>query len=101
MGLDDSVFETIRSRILSMEQLPTVSKAYSLIMREERYRTIERGQEKGGDITAAFAFQETTKTKVFSQFRTRQYVGGDRFCSHCNKSGHEVVDCFELHGYPV
>ena len=55
---------------LNLKQLWSVSKAYSLVMREERHRNVVRGQEEGGDITDAFAVQVTTKTKVFSQSGT-------------------------------
>jgi hypothetical protein len=40
MGLDDSVFETVRSNILSMDSLPSLNKVYAMVIHEERYRRL-------------------------------------------------------------
>ncbi|XP_078171460.1 uncharacterized protein LOC144565545 [Carex rostrata] len=46
MGLDDSVFGTVRTNILSMDPLPNLSKIYSMVVQEERHRSVARGKEE-------------------------------------------------------
>ncbi|KAK4421946.1 hypothetical protein Salat_2145300 [Sesamum alatum] len=36
IGLDDAVFGTVRSNILSMEHIPSLMRVYSMIVQEER-----------------------------------------------------------------
>lgn len=52
MGLDDVVFGTMRTQIINMEPLPSLSRAYATITREERHKTIARGQEEGVEAVA-------------------------------------------------
>jgi hypothetical protein len=48
MGLDDSLFENVRTNILSMDPLSNLSKVYSMAVQEERHRSIVRGCDEGG-----------------------------------------------------
>ena len=45
MGLDDAVYGSVRSNILSIDPLPPLNRAYSLVVQEERVQTITRGKE--------------------------------------------------------
>ncbi|XP_020276643.1 uncharacterized protein LOC109850963 [Asparagus officinalis] len=96
MGLDDAVFRTVRSQILSMEPLPSLSRAYATITREERHRSIARGQEERVE-GVALATQVAAKGKNVVQNK-QQYA--EKYCSNCKKLGHEVSECFELISYP-
>ncbi|KAJ3708504.1 hypothetical protein LUZ61_012209 [Rhynchospora tenuis] len=86
MGLDDSVFKNVRSHILSMDPLPSLNKVYSLVIQEERHRSIARGKE---EMTDAVGF-------VVQASKPRERP----VCSHCSKIGHEKAQCYELIGYP-
>ncbi|KAK8933757.1 hypothetical protein KSP39_PZI015871 [Platanthera zijinensis] len=59
MGINDDMFRTIRSQIINMDPLPTVSKTYAVVTREKRHRTIVRGQEGRGD-TAIMVIHTST-----------------------------------------
>lgn len=50
MGLDDAVYGTIRSNILSLEPLPNVNRAYAMIIQEERHQNIARRNDERGDV---------------------------------------------------
>lgn len=52
MGLDYSLFGTVRSHILNMDPLPTINKAYALITRKERHWSIGREQDERADVAA-------------------------------------------------
>lgn len=57
LDLDDSIFDTIYSQILSMKPLPTQSKAYSLITPKESHRIVIRDQDERIEGAKAFAVQ--------------------------------------------
>ncbi|KAJ8626780.1 hypothetical protein MRB53_020087 [Persea americana] len=87
MGLDDNVYGTVRSNILAQDPLPSMNKVYSLLIQEERVKTITRGKEEREDIMAL-----TTRARVVGRDNTM-------VCSHCKKTGHESENCFALIGY--
>lgn len=54
MGLDSSLYGTIRSQILNYEPLPTLGKAYSMVVAEERHQMVSCNQEHRAENAAAF-----------------------------------------------
>ncbi|KAJ3704067.1 hypothetical protein LUZ61_007772 [Rhynchospora tenuis] len=92
MGLDEG-FSSIRTTLLSMDPLPSLNRIYSMVIQEERHKTVTRGREERGDAVS-FAVQ-LNKTEP-SQSKT----GEKPTCTHCNKIGHEIANYFELIGYP-
>lgn len=53
MGLDDVMYGTLRSNVLSMELLPNLNKVYYMVIQEERHRIlpeIKRDMEKSWDL---------------------------------------------------
>lgn len=90
MGLDTKQFGTIRSKLLAMEPLPSLNKAYAAILREERQQSLTRGVESKPIIEASAFRAAGSQTKVTNRPR----------CTHCQKLGHERSQCFELVGYP-
>ncbi|PIN17116.1 hypothetical protein CDL12_10223 [Handroanthus impetiginosus] len=65
IGLNSSMYGTIRSQILSIYLLLSLSIVYAMVAQEERHEMQQL------------------------------------FCSHCNKSGHDVSQCYKIIGYPV
>ncbi|KAJ4760696.1 Retroelement pol polyprotein-like [Rhynchospora pubera] len=100
MGLDDSVFGTVRSSILGMEPLPTLNKVYSMVIQEERHRSVARGREERGEAVG-FAVQAVGFLDSQGGPKPAKVGLVDRpSCTHCGKMGHEVSRCYELIGYP-
>ena len=92
MGLNDQ-FAQARAQILLMEPIPPINKVFSLIIQEERQRSIGSGSESHADAQLAFA------TKTFSQKGKGQKK--DRpVCAHCGITGHTIDKCYKIHGYP-
>ncbi|KAJ1399327.1 Retrotransposon gag domain [Sesbania bispinosa] len=94
MGLDDVVFGTVRSNILSMSPLPNINKVHAMVATEETHKSLARTRDERADAVS-FAAQTTPHTK------SGQTRGGDRgACTVCGKHGHEAHACFEIIGYP-
>ena len=89
MGLDENVFGTARSNILAQDPLPNMNKVYSILIHEERVKTIARGKDDRGEIMAL-----ATRTRPDGKNKS------SLLCSHCNRMGHEYETCFALCGYP-
>ncbi|KAF7802906.1 retrovirus-related Pol polyprotein from transposon TNT 1-94 [Senna tora] len=88
LGLDDTLYGTVRSSILTQDPLPNLHKAYSILVQEERVKTIARAKEERVEVMAL-------ATRTRSDGRDKTLV-----CSHYNKNGHEAENCFALIGYP-
>ena len=94
MGLDDAIFGTVRSNILSMSPLPNINRVYAMVMTEETHKSLARMRDERTDAVS-FAIQTTPHAK------SGQNRGGDRgTCTNCGKHGHEANDCFQIIGYP-
>ena len=92
MGLNDDIFGTIRSQILSTDPLPTLGRIHSMITQEERHGTVARGREDRRE-NMAFAIQSSPRaSQVESERPTCKYRG---------KVGHEATNCNELFDYPA
>ncbi|OIS98959.1 hypothetical protein A4A49_61011, partial [Nicotiana attenuata] len=87
MGLNDN-FEQARSHILLMPSLPSIDKAYAMVVQEESRKSFAGGTYgQGGlnDPTALFTAQSTSKPR-------RNYM--------CNKTWHLKENCYKIIGYP-
>ena len=112
MGLYPDNFSQIRANILSQDPLPSLDRAYQLLVQDERVRLTRSLPEDKPLDAVGFAVRAPpgrAKSKqpiwaagtagVTSDPRDKQ----DKsmlFCSHCRKTGHERSGCFELNGYP-
>lgn len=88
MGLDDTLYGTVQSNLLSHNHMPTLNKVYATLVQEERLCTVTCVTEEHGE---AVAFT------VHSNFKHKEK---GILCSHCNQTGHDSEGCFQLIGYP-
>lgn len=84
MGLNDS-YATIRSNTLLLEPLPTVNKAYSLVLQHERQVEISNGKNAAQPEAAAFAVRNTSREFDSEEKGLR--------CAKCNKTNHNTKNC--------
>ncbi|XP_010268113.1 PREDICTED: uncharacterized protein LOC104605176 [Nelumbo nucifera] len=91
MGLVSAVYGTIRSNILSTDPLPSLNRIHAIIVQEEWHKTVARAHEERGEAVG-FAVQTGNRAKVPNN--------DEKMCSHCGKTRHEVLECFQLVGYP-
>ncbi|XP_075646331.1 uncharacterized protein LOC142617361 [Castanea sativa] len=95
-GLNDS-FSHIRGQILLMDLIPSVDKVYSLLIQDQKQRSIGQGSSKGPFVeSTALAAAKTMihGSKSFKRGKERPT------CSHYGLLGHTIEKCYRIHGYP-
>ncbi|XP_035845901.1 uncharacterized protein LOC118492183 [Helianthus annuus] len=95
MGLDD-IYQPVRTNLLIRDPLPTIKTAFSIISREESHRGSNSGSKipNVGFVAKLCNFNDNKK-------RFNKGPNPNLKCTHCNKIGHTIDKCFELHGYPT
>ena len=102
MRLNES-FAQVRGQILLMDPLPSLNKVCSLLIQEEKQRSIGIGNSNG-----PFVKFSTLATKVSSGPGSssnggykNQKKGKERpICNHYGVIGNTVDKCYKIHGYP-
>ncbi|KAH7692774.1 RNA-directed DNA polymerase protein [Dioscorea alata] len=103
MGLNES-YNAIRGQILLIHPLPDVTKAYSLIMQEEKQRslgtireTIENSAmviQRAEPVALAVRHGQSSSSRPNSSHRKPLH------CSYCDCDHHVRETCWKLNGYP-
>ncbi|KAK6146761.1 hypothetical protein DH2020_020630 [Rehmannia glutinosa] len=128
MGLHES-YDQVRSQLLLMDPLPDVDKAYSMVLRVEKQRNVHLIYPDNSESVAMSSRMSTygrgnggRGTVLGLSWNgvgrgatqgTGSNVGRGRgfprrtkeekaklTCDYCSMSGHEMSECFKLHGYP-
>ncbi|XP_021997517.1 uncharacterized protein LOC110894606 [Helianthus annuus] len=94
MGLDD-IYQPVRINLLTRDPLPTVKTTFSIISREESHRDSNKSSKVPNVGFVAKTTQYNDNKKRFNKGPNPNLK-----CTHCNKLGHVIEKCFELHGYP-
>jgi hypothetical protein len=98
MGLNDS-FSHVRAQILMTDPLPPITKAFALVVQEERQRNINiPSLTPAADSVALFTCGEVTRNNYAG--KNQSYKKDRPLCSHCGITGHTVDKCYKLHRYP-
>ncbi|KAB2595331.1 hypothetical protein D8674_030781 [Pyrus ussuriensis x Pyrus communis] len=84
MGLNES-YATVRGNTLLLEPLPTVNKAYSIVLRHEKQAGVSSGKSIVQPEAAVFA--------VKGAGRETEYNDGGQRCGKCNKTNHTMKNC--------
>ena len=124
MGLNE-MYTVIRGSILMMNPLPTLAQAFSLLVQDEHKREIKHSSFLNAESTALYAgnirpsssagnirpSSSTRNIRPSSSYKKNyapnnshgrsQLQYKDRFCTHCNRTGHLAEKCYQLHGYPA
>nr|GEZ29201.1 hypothetical protein [Tanacetum cinerariifolium] len=58
MGLDENVYGTTRSKILAQDPLPNMNKVYSILIQEERVKTMTRDKDDRPEIMELVGYPE-------------------------------------------
>lgn len=107
MGLNDSRFGGLCTGIVAADPSPTLGKLYPIVVREEQRLNTARLREQQHEALGFSAHREDvssyvrrdhnphSKSPSTSPFRSRNSL-----CSHCDHSGHEKKDCWQLVGFP-
>ncbi|GJY12934.1 cysteine-rich receptor-like protein kinase 8 [Tanacetum coccineum] len=120
MGLDEC-YANVRGKILLMQPMPTVAKAYGLIRQEEKQR--EGYVQQILTSATLFAHSNYARPAYHGKNRTnRNFTQGESsnrnsnqsdvtmrrstfrkgvICEKCSKEGHLSEECYKLVGYPI
>ncbi|PNX55491.1 hypothetical protein L195_g049120 [Trifolium pratense] len=84
-------FSAVRSQILLMDPFPSIQRIYNIVRQEEKQQEINFRPLPAEESAAlqASKVQHRTQGK-----RPRPY------CENCNKYGHTVATCYQIHGFP-
>lgn len=112
----NSEYEIIKSQIVAMDPLPSINKAYHIVLHVEKQKQVTSGVSSE---TAAFMANQRSGNKEpegghgssTENDRGNSYSGekrdfnksrgyGKRICCHCREEEHIKDNCFELIGYP-
>ncbi|CAA7040476.1 unnamed protein product [Microthlaspi erraticum] len=91
--MDETVYGTVRSSIITMDPLPNMNQTYAKVKSVERVQTVVRGREQQGAQMAFVA-------------RSGNAHGGGEdktklLCTECKKTRHIAETCFQVIGYPT
>ncbi|KAL2249887.1 UNVERIFIED_CONTAM: hypothetical protein Sindi_2462400 [Sesamum indicum] len=97
MGLNET-YDNIKNQILVMEPFPNISKAYAMVLRVEKQKEVNAGQQYTSQNMAMQAFKKLNALRTF-QKKKRSVGKRSQVCKHCGKTGHLKEVCFDIHGY--
>lgn len=99
-GLDLPRFTNIRSTITGEDPLPNLNQVYSRVIREEQNLNVAASKETNKPEAIRFSVQTTSSPHAAAisgpRFRDRSLLN----CTHCRRQGHNITECFLLHGFP-
>ncbi|GAU38555.1 hypothetical protein TSUD_320270 [Trifolium subterraneum] len=116
-GLNEQYY-AVRSQIMLMDPLPTISKVYSLLVQQERQAIVPVDESKllaangygnstgRGDSYNSYAGRSQSNRGRGYRGGGRQSTGrgnhgkGNRYCTHCGQTNHVIDDCWKKYGYP-
>ncbi|XP_022859081.1 uncharacterized protein LOC111379875, partial [Olea europaea var. sylvestris] len=125
MGLNDT-YDNVRNQVLVMEPLPSVNRAYSMVLRVKKQREVHMLYPEINDNTAMMIRGANARNdgrgrngsgrgnwtgrSTFGRGNhavgrriNRRYDNFDKelmYCDHCGMSGHSKEGCFRLIGFP-
>ncbi|XP_048497896.1 uncharacterized protein LOC125496476 [Beta vulgaris subsp. vulgaris] len=111
MGLYSEYYARLHMQILSTEPLPSLDRAYQLVVQDERVRLTKSVLDDQSSSVLGFALRASSSPGRGTGDRpvcTRCHkVGHDvskcwsfLVCTQCKKNGHEIGYYYELVGYP-
>ncbi|KAL9244246.1 hypothetical protein vseg_018043 [Gypsophila vaccaria] len=95
MGLNDT-YDTLRTNILSMDPIPTINKAYSIVQHVESQKHITSVITSSQDVSALSVDKSYNSVGGWKRDHKKAKLD-DRWCGYCKKSGHTKDTCFRLH----
>ncbi|KAF7842217.1 uncharacterized protein G2W53_004515 [Senna tora] len=99
MGLSP-VYDVVRTQILNLDPLPTVNKAFAMVVTDEAQREINMTYSGVAESSNAMMVKSSQGKNDPIGFKRKDQNKKDKFCDHCNMNGHTKETCFKIHGYP-
>ncbi|XP_020883385.1 uncharacterized protein LOC110229020 [Arabidopsis lyrata subsp. lyrata] len=93
MGLDDALYGSVKSNLLSRVPLPSLEEAYNALCLDEESKNLSRDNDVRED-GVSFVVQTNVARKFFEN------RGSSVSCTICGRTGHIADNCFRKIGYP-
>ncbi|RVW45537.1 Retrovirus-related Pol polyprotein from transposon RE2 [Vitis vinifera] len=111
MGLNTDLYAQLRTNILSQDPLPSLDRAYQLVIQDERVWLAKAvTEDKPAEVlgfavrTGAGRGRGKTERPVCSHCKKTGHETSTCWsliaCPHCHKHGHDKNNCYEIVGYP-
>jgi len=99
-GLNEQ-FSVVKTKILLLDPLPSLSKVYSLVIQEESNTSslipVSVVDDNPIQMNATDARKAQSHGKGYCPYNSSKPA---RFCTFCNRTNHIVDLCYQKHGYP-
>ncbi|OMO90088.1 Integrase, catalytic core [Corchorus capsularis] len=97
-GINMDKFKTVRSQILGMDPVPSMNRAYAMLITEEKQLSI--GSNRVPIEVSAFTVKPSSQSS--QQAKAAEGAESDKpICGHCGIPGHPKEKCYQLIGYPT
>ncbi|XP_074313499.1 uncharacterized protein LOC141648673 [Silene latifolia] len=94
MGLN-SGYDTVRTQILSMDHLPSLSKVLGLLQKIEKQKHLTDVVENLSDVNAYTSYKPSDVSHKFHKSGSQSDNNDPpKYCSHCKMNNHNLDDCF-------
>nr|XP_033512814.1 uncharacterized protein LOC117277503 [Nicotiana tomentosiformis] len=101
----NKTYSTVKSNILMMSPVPSMEKAYFILIRDEKQRKINSGSQSFSPDSTSFITNsnsgpsQSNTTRNFTQRVNFEPRRTTLSCKYCKKPGHTVDKCYKLHGF--
>ncbi|XP_074266995.1 uncharacterized protein LOC141590293 [Silene latifolia] len=99
MGLDSKLYGNIRSNLLMEDPITTLTRAYALMLKEERHVSLTKVKEERNDAAMAVRHHGTGRGRNTSYKSESEEENKPPKCNYCGKFYHKEEDCYDKHGY--
>ncbi|KAK9756548.1 hypothetical protein RND81_01G105700 [Saponaria officinalis] len=99
MGLDNVLYGHIRSILLMEDDITSRSKAYALVLREERHRAVTKAREEIVEATMVVKTVDSGGQGCEANASKDQADSNLIQCTYCKKYYHTEENYWENHGY--
>ncbi|XP_075107200.1 uncharacterized protein LOC142180159 [Nicotiana tabacum] len=101
----NETYSNVRSNILMMIHVPSLGKAYSMLLHDESQREIQASRFPFLSESTSFhakptPIQNTSTNKSYSHKVSFENKKTNIVCKYYGKPGHSIEKCYRLHGFP-
>lgn len=93
VGLN-SAYDNEKNQILMVDPLPSINKAYGMVLKVEQQREMSVFTARHMETAAMMSKSSGASNK------RRDSKKKDQTCTHCRRVGHSRDQCFQLIGFP-
>nr|XP_023884247.1 uncharacterized protein LOC111996488 [Quercus suber]XP_023884248.1 uncharacterized protein LOC111996488 [Quercus suber]XP_023884249.1 uncharacterized protein LOC111996488 [Quercus suber] len=95
----NETFSQVRTQVLLMDPIPSLSKVYSSLIQEETQRAVTNPSTVKVDSTALVAKIPNLGNNLVGNGPSTKGIEKP-ICTHYGKTGHIADKCYRLHGFP-